>query len=422
MDKKTAELKSLLLSQTAKDTSVLFLGNAISSVLAIMFTVIAARALGPENWGITAGIISFIVIMESVGDFGLGASLFRFASNRLADRKSKNADKLVDYIFSVRLITTFIIFVVLLSGSPFVSKIVFTIDSPTLWIISAVAISTYHLYEFQVYREQTKKDFKKAATTLVLSNLLRLVVTLVFYYFKALTLTNLLLIYALSPLLVFFYRFFVNPLSFFIPRSLDSRLKSFVPFSGAMGINRILGVISGRVDVIIVLHLLTNYETGIYAAAKQLALGVPLIIGSFATVLAPRFATLEKQKLIPYFIKTIQLSLFFVAGLVFGIIVSPLVMNLFGPQYQESTRFLQLLLATYIPFILSTPAVNLIIYSMGKPELIVFVSLIQLLIIVLVNSLLVTSLGLLVTAVAMGISNSVQLLAAYSYVIYRIKK
>ncbi len=419
MENKTVGLKKLLLSQTAKDTSVLFLGNAISSILAIIFTIIAARALGPDSWGIAAGIISFIVIMESVGDFGLGASLFRFVSKEFNHHKSQATAKLVDYIFSIRVITAFLIFIVLLGGTSFASKIVFTVDAPNLWVISAVAISTYLLYDFQVYREQAKKDFKKASLTLVLSNLLRLSATCVLYVLNNLTLFNLLIIYALSPFMIFIFRFLENPITLFIPRNLDSRLSSFVPFSGAMGINRVLGVISGRVDVIIVLHALSTYETGIYAAAKQLALGVPLIIGSFATVLAPRFASLEKSKLHAYFNKTIYLSLIFVAGLIIGIIIAPLVISLFGPQYQDSSRFLQLLLATYIPFILSTPAVNLVIYSMGKPGFITMVSLIQLLIIVLINSLFVSSVGLMATVIALGVSNTLQLIFVYGYVFFK---
>lgn len=392
----TIQIKKLIASQTSKDTAVLFAGNAASSVLAIVFTVISARILGPGSWGVVASLIAFMAIINAIGDFGLGASLFKFGES-------------VSQIFTLRLLTAIVIFVlVLLFGN-------------RLALVSGLGIASYLLFDFLVFFEQSEKKFKRASVFIVSSNLLRIVLVLGLYFANAISVVTILIAYAVSPLLVFWVLYFQNKNK--LKLSLDfKRLKAALRFSGWMGVNRIVGVMQGRVDTLLVVGLLGTYEAGIFAAAKQLALGVPLIIGSFATVLAPRFSSMQKTKLKKYFSKTIYLSLGLVAGLVFGIIISPCIVMLFGSEYQSAAKVLQGLLISYLPFVLATPAINLLIYGFGKPNFIFILSLLQLIIFLGINYFYLPILGVFAPVLALGIINVLQLIYSYSLVFYYLRR
>lgn len=396
MENKNVNLKKIFLSQTAKDAAVLFLGNTISSILAIAFTIISARILGPSSWGVVASLIAFMAIINAIGDFGLGASLFKFRES-------------VSQIFTLRLLTAIVIFaLVFLFGN-------------RLALVSGLGIASYLLFDFLVFFEQSEKKFKRASVFIVSSNLVRIVLVLGLYFTSAISVVTILVAYAVSPLLVFLVLYFQNNNK--LKLSLDfKRLKGALKFSGWMGVNRIIGVVQGRADTLLVVSLLGTYEAGVFAAAKQLALGVPLVIGSFATVLAPRFGTMQKTKLKKYFFKTVYLSFGLAGGLVLGIMISPYVINLFGSEYQPATEVLQGLLAAYLPFVLATPAVNLLIYGFSRPNLILILSLLQLAIFLIINYFYLPILGTSAAIVALGAINLLQLIYSYCLAFYYLHR
>jgi O-antigen/teichoic acid export membrane protein len=244
---------------------------------------------------------------------------------------------------------------------------------------------------------------------------------LLLYIFKALELVSLLLIFAISPLIVFVL-FFKRAGQKFNFSDLRANTKLIKSFSGTMGLNRILAVINGRVDIFIMIHFLTAFDTGVFAAAKQVALGVPLVIGSFATVLAPRFSNLKGEKLRKYFNKTIVLSFIISLGIMVGLVVSPLVVYLFGNEYKASLPVLRLLLISFIPFALSTPFVNLLIYGFGKPGLISIMTIFQIAALFAGNLLFVPRFGILTPAYVQIFINLASLTASFSLVQYYLNK
>jgi len=198
--------------------------------------------------------------------------------------------------------------------------------------------------------------------------------------------------------------------------------KNLLFFSGWLGLNRIAAAIASRIDVILLLDISGAYQTGLFGASKQLAVGVPMLVGSLATVLAPRFATLEERALSRYFKKSIALSVFLAFGLLSGILISPLVISLFGDEYEESRGILQWLLVGYIPFVISMPAVNLLIYALHKPKIIGILSLLQIPLVWWLNVYLIPLYGVWGAVAVHIVWNLSTLLVAYAFVGYYLGK
>ncbi len=412
-------LRNLFLSNTFKDTGKIFAGNIFSSFLAICFFVLAARVLGPGNFGIFSSVISLSLIFIAIGDFGLGSALFRFVSAELKD--TKKASKILEFLFNLRVGSATAFLIILLVFSPLISVITFGEINMFYVFISILNAFFFLIVDFEIQKYQSRKQFKTASIYIVLVNFFR-VLGLVF-----LVLINIkdykyfLAIYALSSGVTFCFLYFVEPIQLKLGADWKVKFRDVFHFSGWMGLNKLLSSIGSRIDVILIYRILTPYETGIYSASKQLSFGVPLFVGSFATVIAPRFSSISEKDLYMYLKKTIGLSVLICFGLIFGIIVSPFIIGLFGSEYAHSLAVLRILLFSYIPFVLSTPAVNYIIYALKKPRVIFYITLFDVFVVILGNMFFLPRFGVIGSSYLQVVVNTVLFFFANVYLFSKIK-
>lgn len=412
MRETSLNILDLILSRTSKNTSLVILGNLISSVTGIIFTIFAARILGPESWGIVAAVGSLIPIFVAIGDLGLGASFFQYAAGKW---KEKETSKIYATVFTLRLLLAILFSLFILILSPLISRFLFGVQDWELIAISVFGFFAISLLEFQVFAIESKGKWRSAAFYISLTNIVRVLTLLILSAFGATSLQNVLYVFVGSSLLVLIFSL-VDLQPRLSLQSLEGFVRKFFSFSAWMGSSKILSAISSRVDILILIQLLGPYETGIYSAAARLAMGVPIVIGSFATVIASRFASEARRiELIAYFKKSVLLSILFSIGLVFGYLVSPWVINLFGLEYQRAGALLQLLFIALIPFALSTPAVNVLIYNFKRPKIITYLSFLQLIIVLLVNYFYIPVIGLSAPILAVGLSNTLTFLVTYYF-------
>lgn len=411
------QVRELVLSQTTKNTSVVFLGNVVSSITAIVFTILAARFLGPEGWGIVAAVGNLIPILVALSDFGLGASMFQYTSGKWGTKEEGKARKAYQTSLSLRLLTASAISFILVVFSSFLSKIAFGFDEPMLAIIVSIGFLGFTLLDFQIFSLEAKQSWRVAAVFISLTNIFRVGLVLLLAWLGLLNLPTVLLVFSGSSFFAFLLSLFFISSMPILHKGWEEFVKNFASFSAWMGGNKIISVLASRLDILLVIQIAGAHEAGIYGAANRLALGVPLILGSFATVLASRFASLEnKSQLLSFFKKSIFLSFVIAAGIVLGIIVTPLVISLLGADYARSTGVLQGLFLAMIPFALATPAVNILIYHFKKPSVITYLSIVQLLLIVLVSYyFLPTTIGIFAPVLALGISNVLSLVVTYIF-------
>lgn len=410
------KLSELILSKTAKDSSIVFLGNAVSSILGIIFTVLAARFLGPAGWGVVAGVGNLIPIVVAFADFGLGATVFQYTAGKWGTNEEGKARKVYGTAFTIRIITAIFVSLFLVLFSSWFAKFIFGSQEQMLIFLTALGFLGVILLDFQIFSIESRQNWTLAAVFISLTNMFRVGFLLFLIWVGQANIFSVLLSFSVSALLVFLLS---TIFLFNTPRlysGWQEFIKKFSPFSLWMGGNKIVSVLGSRVDILIIIQLLGAYEAGIYGAANRLAMGVPLILGSFATVLAARFASVtSKKELLSFFQKSIGLSGLITAGLVLGIIVTPLITSLFGPEYARSNEILQLLFVSMIPFALSVPSVNILIYYFKKPGIITYLSIIQLVIIVFINYLYLSTLGIFASVLAMGLANLLTMIVTYFF-------
>lgn len=407
-------VRELVLSKTAKDGGIVFLGNAVSSVLGIIFTILAARFLGPAGWGLVAGVGNLIPIIVALADLGLGAAVFQYTAGKWGTNEEDKARRVYGTALAIRVVTVTTVSIFIILFSSWLAKFLFNSQDPALIFLTALGFLGVALLDFQIFSIEAKQKWVLAAVFISLTNVFRVGFLLFLIWAGQANIFSVLVSFSGSSLIAFL----ASTLFLFnVPRlhaGWQEFLKKSSSFSAWMGGNKIVSVLASRIDILILIQLAGAHEAGIYGAANRLAMGVPLILGSFATVLAARFASLKnKRETIDFFKKAFGLSFVIVIGLIGGIIITPLIIALLGPEYARSKEVLHWLFVAMIPFALSVPSVNLLIYHFKKPRIITLLSLVQLLTTVTSLYLYVPLLGVFAAVWALGISNILILLVTY---------
>jgi O-antigen/teichoic acid export membrane protein len=400
-----------------KSTTWLLSGNIISSIFGVIFVIFAARFLGPSEWGIVAAVTGFIPILMSVTDLGVNAALFQYAASRWIKDEAA-AFKAYRTAFLIRILTLGAAFAVLLGLAKYISLLIFGLDEILLTVFSGIGLIVISLFDFQVFALQSKQSWKVAAALTSLVNILRVFLLLFLWKQNLITVSSVLIAYIGSALFLFIISlFWLRGLPRFEFGS-KKLAQSLASFSLWMAGNKMISTVSSRIDVLILISTLGSFETGIYAAANRLALGVPLVAGSFSTVLAARFASLKTaSQARAFFLKSVGLSAIFAVGILVGVFLAPFIVSFLGNEYQRSLPVLRWLLLAIIPLAMSTPAVVALTYYLKKPKIITSMAVLQLIIVVLINYLFIPSLGIWAAVWAVGISQLSTTIITYFFAI-----
>lgn len=416
------DIRAIIFSKTAKDTSILFIGNSASSVLGIVFTILAARFLGPESWGLVVAVTSLIVILASVADLGLGSSVFRFLSKEWANNKNSSPEIYKTIVF-LRLVSAVLLSLFLIFVSKWLAPLVLQQPDSRLVIFAAIGVLGVLFVDLQIATFQAKQNWTKAALFIALTNALRLILLLALIMIGSVNLLSVLAVFVLSLLVVWGISLVWQKLPLGLPVNLPALSKNVFSFSVWLAGNQAVSSINSRIDVLLLLNIAGSVNAGIYGAASRIALGFPIIVGSFATVLAPRFASIDKkQDLMGFFKKSIGLSILISSTLIIGILFAPFLTLLLGTIYEGSVQVFQLLLISFIPFTLSTPAVNILIYRFNKPYVITTLSFVSLPVIVFGNIFLIPTLGILAPPVILFFVNTLIMAVAYVFALRSFQK
>lgn len=407
--------KDLIVSRTAKDTSVLFIGNIISATLGIVFTILAARFLGPEAWGLVAAVTSLIVILASVADLGLGSSIFRFLSKEWTKDRNSSSEIYKTIVF-LRIASAILLGVFLLLTAKWLAPLVLQQRDTNLIVIVAIGLIGVLLVDLQIVTFQAKQSWLRAAIFIALTNTLRLILFLCLVVANAVNTLGVLTVFVVSLLITWVVSLVWQRLPIGLPLNWILLSKKVFSFSVWLAGNQAVSSINSRIDVLLLLNIAGSANAGIYGAASRIALGFPLVVGSFATVLAPRFASIDKkQELMGFFKKSIGLSVLISTALIVGILLAPFLVLLLGAGYENSVVVFRLLLISFIPFALSTPAVNILIYRFNKPYVITTLSLVSLPVIIFGNIFLIPIIGILAPALVLLFVNTLTMVVTYVF-------
>lgn len=422
---KVSHIKDLVTHRLTKHLTLVFTGNIFAAFLGFIAVLIISKQLTVSDFGLFNIAISVMLIASRLSDLGMNTVMIRFTSSYLSVEKTSEATQVLRAVFLVKMISGFIIAVIIFNTAELLATKVFHYSSltpllklvafgvlviPTFNYLKSV-LSTYKLFQMGVIL-QILVDFGKLSTVLVL-----------FFYLKMNTLAAV-AAFAFTPLIGLLLGFGLHWQKFFAERkpiqNLFSRLFSY---SKWLFVCNVCGITLPYLGIFMLANMLSGEAAGIYGLALRLTYIVPIITYSLMSVLLPEVSRFrEIAQLDKYIRRSLKISLFIgIAFLPFLFFSHKIILFFFGSRYLDSVSVFNWLMLGYIVLTINS-TIRVTLHSMNKPQVLAIVDFLKLTVMFIGCYLLIPLLGVLAPAILALIVNVIALSFFSMYVFKKIRE
>ena len=341
--------------QAIKNSSYQVAQNILMKVGSLIFTIIVARILLPDLFGLYSLALSTIVLFSSFSDLGIGGAMMTFIPKMLS---RKNPEKAKGYLKKLMVWKVWLMvfcslalvgFAYFISNDYYNKPIFYALITGAAYI-PLVGLESFFENLFKLnndFKTPTKKEGIFQAARLILVPLAALLVVTIGTtpdQSTGIVIFSLNLAYLIDVLymaLVSKKRIpFLNSKS----RNLNARetkgLKKFLTPLVTMSLS---GVFFGYIDTIILGHYVNAEYISYYSAAFNLVGSAAAVIGFAATALFPIFSRVNGKRLEEIFKKSMGFTFLisFVAGLISYFFAELIIEISYGSEYITSTPILR---------------------------------------------------------------------------------
>ena len=327
-----------------KNMSWLFISQIIASVCGFIWTILTARYLGVNNYGILRFAISITGILGIISDMGINTHIVRYISTNI-----KSAPKYLGNILPLKLIFSAIYFLITIIILILLKTDEFTILITLLFTIEIVFksfISTIN-GAFQAF-----ENGKYQGISITLVNTTTLLFILISIY-ADLGLLGIGIAYILANLITFIYVYYSLNKHIVKPKfELDQEFcKKITLLSLPFAITGILYTIYYSIDLIMLTKIVGDYANGIYNATYKLIAVLNLFYSVYTAVIFPvmsKFFKNDKRLLVISYEKSIKYLMLLMIPLAIGTMIYSLdiIQLIYSNQYDDAASVLSILIWT----------------------------------------------------------------------------
>ncbi len=348
----------------------------------LIFTIILARLLLPELFGLYSLALSTLVLFTALSNLGIGDAAIRFISKELGKGNKKKAKSYTVYLIKLKFILIFVAILMLLLSSKWISASYYEKPVFLALIAGVFYIMFFRIFSFLNSLLQAANYFKGSLQKEIVLQILRLILVssaVLFALEKGLSNEiNLMLIFfflALAYFVAAVFEFFIlsKKTSLFNEKYIKlskNQTKKLNLFLIAISATVLSEVVFGSIDIVMLGNFVEASFIGYYKAALSLVTALAPLIG-FGIALLPIFSRLNKKRTEKAFNKSLRLNLALalISALFVFIFSSYIVAIIFGHEYLASVNILRLfsILLVSIPLIALYKAYFI---SIDKPKLI----------------------------------------------------
>lgn len=417
--------KRLLFSITAKNFYWITSSSALVALSTFLFTILIARNFDPAVLGFFTTLSSLILIFSDLGELGSADGLIRFLPSLIKKNEDKTLKSVLKTVLFFQLIVGSIIGLIFIISAGSLGQLLF--HSKDKQIISLIKLSSFGSLGFLLFYfvnsiTVSYEQFKRTFLLQTLYGFTKFVLLGIFLLtLSSVNINLIILAFLASPIVPILVSTRFIDFNFIKERSFYP-LKKILSFSLFLAANKIFVALFSRFDYLMLSALSSTYQTGLYAVASRVAFIYPLIGSSLGTVIGPKYARMNLNESKNFTKKVFLLVLFLIISVFIVILLSPLVIKIFGDKYLSSLPVLQLLLLSNIPFLLTIPTNSFLTYTVKKPVIIAISSLIQLITIFVANLILIPKLGMFAPPISVGLAAFIAFIISFSASIYFLNK
>ncbi len=353
--------------QAIKNSSYQLTTLLTAKIGSLLFTIILARLLMPELFGLYGLAMSTILLLGIFSDLGASTTILTFLSKTI-DKDKDKAKAYFNYLSKIKIILVICTSLIILLLAKWLANNYY--QKPIFYALLAGAIylplSTLSRFLGVVFT--SRNNFKVGLVGELIAQVSRLTILpililllisrslnndiILLWVFIGLSIVFLLVgIYYLGYFL--FNNPFNNPFNNIKKQELTKKEKQelwkfIIPLTTIV----LSGVLFGYIDIVMLGHYISSEFIGFYQAAFNLISSATAILGFSSAALFPIFSRMKGEQLKKGFrkIKNITLMISFMA-LIFTILIAKTLINIvYGNAYIQSTIYLQYLALLLISF------------------------------------------------------------------------
>jgi O-antigen/teichoic acid export membrane protein len=417
---KTME-KALEMGKTSATGSLqLFIGIAVSTIIMAIGTIILARLMTPEEYGLytVALIPSYMIILFR--DWGVNSAITKYTATLRAKNKQEDTREIIKAGILFETTTGIALSVVSILLSSLIATTIFNRpESASLIAITSITILAGAL---QTASQSSFIGFERMelnSLTIIGQAIVKSVTSplLVFIGYSALgavlgytasTTTAAIIGLAALYLTIFKNPKIKNPEKTSLPETLKKMLHYGVPLS----ISSILGGFLGQFYAFLMAIYCTNTLIGNYQIAAQFAILLTFVTTPISTVLFPAFSKISPQNehelLQTVFTSSIKYTtiLLVPATMAMMVLSKPMISTLFGEKWTYAPFFLTLYVINNLFTIFGSLSLGSLLAGAGETKTLMKLSLITLIIGIPTAFILIPTngiVGLILTSLIAGI-------------------
>lgn len=327
-----------------KNMSWLVISQIIASICGFIWTILMARYLGVNNYGILGFAVSVSGILAIIDDLGISAHIVRQVATD-NDSTPKYLGNIIPFkiiLAVINLIVTPLILILLnLDGYTILITLLFTIE---------IIFKSYTNSLFGVFQAFEKGKYQGIGT--ILMNISTFLFILIAIY-ADLGLVGISISYILANLLSFIYTYYILNKHIVKPKfELDWEFcKKITLLSLPFAITGILYTIYYSIDLVMLTKLVGNYANGIYNATYKLIAVLNLFYSVYTAVIFPvmsKFFKNDKKLLIISYEKSIKYLMLAIIPIATGTVFYSLdiIQLIYGHEYDAAASVLSILIWT----------------------------------------------------------------------------
>lgn len=362
-----------------KNSVYQFSTSLVAKIGALIFTVILARMLMPELFGLYSLALSTILIFAAFSDFGIGSVTVRFISRELGKNNLRKAKSYFDYLLKIKMYLLVFTSFALIILAKFISDYYYHKPLFLALVAGSLYISFAGLGAYLQSALQSLNSFRGILYKEILFQASRIIIIPITTIFSLkLTLSDekiimiVILVFSFSYLLssTFLYFHSGKKITYLTEKKLNlskREKRNLWKFIFIVSATLFSGVFFGYIDMIILGRFVSSEFIGYYSVAFNLVTSAAILI-TFSVALFPIFSRMKRKNLELFFNKSVKTS--FVISILLALFVflfpNYIISIIFGENYILSANILRIfsLLLVSIPL---TGIYSSYFTSIGKP-------------------------------------------------------
>jgi len=400
-------LTNFLKSKGFKDVLVVFTGRSVSAVFGFLPSVIVARELGPKGFGVFSLSVVVMMLIAELSGGSINQAVVKFSSSYF--QKDKEKAKLTFKIgFKIEIMIGLILLILGFFLREPLSHLVFKETKLekliTLVFIGSVGI-IFMRYVLAVF--QSLQTFAKHVLVEIINNFVKLVIIGFLYVIHILNILNAVAVYVAVPYLSCLFGLIFIPKSFFYAEPTQKTIVyEVLHFSKWIMLSSVIIAIYSRLDILLLNQFRGSQVVGVYSAAHILASSLELFAIALLTVVFPKVSRFSERGEYVSFYKRyliVLVPLGFLICVFFWFTAKPLILTFYTYEFIDSISILKLLAIGSVFFLIALPLCSIIL-SLNKPQILLCIDLLILIVMLVGNLLLIPLYGAIGSGIAVLIS------------------